>query len=58
MDEIMPGSSVGVGGVVGVAGVVGLVVGVASSSSMMLIHSFYSGRGVVSYCPQILEIEN
>jgi len=32
MDEIMPGSSVGVGGVVGVAGVVGLV---ASSSSMI-----------------------
>lgn len=39
MDEIMPGSSVGVGGVVGVAGVVGLV---ASSSSMFSseMHSF------------------
>ena len=40
MDEIMPGSSVGVGGVVGVAGVV--LVGVASSSSMFSseMHSF------------------
>ena len=49
MDEIMPGSSVGVGGVVGVAGVVGLV---ASSSSML---ASLLVRGCV---PTVLEIKN
>ena len=48
MDEIMPGSSQGVGGVVGVAGVVGLV---ASSSSML---DALLVRGCV---PTVLEIK-